>query len=98
MAMAKEAAILAASTLNPKDSVGVLAFDKKSDWIVRPGVIEEIGLQNIEQRISQLQAEGGTDIYQALREGEDVLRATPGDLKHIVLISDGAAPKLNMTI
>jgi hypothetical protein len=89
MSMAKEAAILAVSTLNPKDTIGVLAFDKKSDWIVRPGVIEQIGLQNIEDRISALQAEGGTDIYQALREGEDVMRAIPADLKHMVLISDG---------
>ena len=89
MAMAKEAAILAASTLNPRDTIGVLAFDKKSDWIVRPGVVEQIGLQNIEDQISQLQAEGGTDIYQALREGEDAMRAIPADLKHIVLVSDG---------
>lgn len=89
MAMAKEAAILAASTINPKDTLGVLAFDKKSEWIIRPGVIEQIGLQTIEQRIAQLSAEGGTDIYQALREGEDVLRAVNSDLKHIVLISDG---------
>ena len=89
MSMAKEAAILAVSTLNPKDTIGVLVFDKKSDWIVRPGVIEQIGLRNIEDRISALQPEGGTDIYQALREGEDVLRAVPGDLKHIVLVSDG---------
>jgi Ca-activated chloride channel family protein len=89
MSMAKEAAILAVGTLNPKDTIGVLVFDKKSDWIVRPGVIEQIGLQNIEDRISSLQAEGGTDIYQALREGEDVMRAIPADLKHMVLISDG---------
>jgi Ca-activated chloride channel homolog len=89
MSMAKEAAILAASTLNPKDTIGVLAFDKKSDWIVRPGVIEQLGLQNIDDRIAQLQAEGGTDIYQALREGEDAMRAIPADLKHIVLVSDG---------
>ena len=89
MAMAKEAAILAAGALNPKDTLGVLAFDKKSDWIVKPGVIEQIGLQNIEDRISSLQAEGGTDIYQALNEGEDVMRAVPADLKHIVLVSDG---------
>src|SRR5712691_127946 len=89
MSMAKEAAILAACTLNPIDTLGVLAFDKKSDWIVRPGVIEQIGLQNIEDRISALQAEGGTDIYQALNEGEDVMRAIPADLKHMVLISDG---------
>jgi Ca-activated chloride channel homolog len=89
LAMAKEAAILAAGALNPKDTLGVLAFDKKSDWIVKPGVIEQIGLQNIEDRISSLQAEGGTDIYQALNEGEDVMRAVPADLKHIVLVSDG---------
>jgi Mg-chelatase subunit ChlD len=89
MSMAKEAAMLAVSTLNPKDTVGVLVFDKKSDWIVRPGVIEQIGLQTIEDRISALAPEGGTDIYQALHEGEDVLRAVPADLKHIVLVSDG---------
>jgi Mg-chelatase subunit ChlD len=89
MAMAKEAAILAVSALNPKDTIGILAFDKKSDWIVRPGVIEQIGLQSIEDRISQLTAEGGTDIYQALNEGEDVMRAVPADLKHMVLVSDG---------
>jgi Ca-activated chloride channel homolog len=89
MAMAKEAAILAVGTLNPKDTVGVLVFDRKSDWVVRPGVIEQLGLRNIEDRIAALQPEGGTDIYQALREGEDVMRAIPADLKHIVLVSDG---------
>jgi uncharacterized membrane protein len=89
MSMAKEAAILAVSALNPKDTIGVLAFDKKSDWIVQPGVIEQIGLQSIEDRISSLQAEGGTDIYQALREGEDVMRGVPADLKHMILVSDG---------
>src|SRR5262249_22638019 len=61
----------------------------KSDWIIRPGVIEQIGLGNIQSRISRLVPEGGTDIYQALREGEDVMRAVTADLKHIVLVSDG---------
>jgi len=44
-----------------------LAFDKKSDWIVRPGVIEQIGLQNIEDRISALQAKAARTFTSAAR-------------------------------
>ena len=89
LGMAKEAAILTASALKPADILGVLAFDKTSHWIVRPDTIEHVGVQHVSDAISSLTAEGGTGLYQALKEAEDVLRGTQADLKELVLVDDG---------
>lgn len=91
LGMAKEAAILTASALKPADMLGVLAFDKTSHWIVRPDTIQHVGVQNVSDAISSLTAEGGTGLYQALKEAEDVLHATQADLKELVLVDDGQA-------
>ena len=89
LGMAKEAAILTASSLKPEDILGVMAFDKTSHWLVRPDTIQHIGVQNVADDISSLTAEGGTGLYQALKEADDVLRATTADLKEMVLVDDG---------
>jgi Mg-chelatase subunit ChlD len=91
LGMAKEAAILTASALKPADMLGVLAFDKTSHWIVRPDTIQRVGVQNVSDAISSLTAEGGTGLFQALKEAEDVLRGTQADLKELVLVDDGQA-------
>jgi Ca-activated chloride channel homolog len=91
LGMAKEAAILTASALKPADVLGVLAFDKASHWIVRPDTLQRVGVQNVSDAISSLTAEGGTGLYQALKEAEDVLRGTQADLKELVLVDDGQA-------
>jgi uncharacterized membrane protein len=91
LGMAKEAAILTASALNPTDVLGVLAFDKASHWIIRPDTIQNIGVQNVADSISSLTAEGGDGLYQALKEVDDALRASPADLKEMVLVNDGQA-------
>jgi len=91
LGMAKEAAILTASSLKPDDILGVLAFDKASHWIVRPDTLQNIGVQNVSDAISSLTAEGGDGLYQALKEVYDVLRASPADLKEMVLVNDGQA-------
>jgi len=91
LGMAKEASILTASALNPTDVLGVLAFDKASHWIIRPDTIQNIGVQNVADSISSLTAEGGDGLYQALKEVDDALRASPADLKEMVLVNDGQA-------
>lgn len=91
LGMAKEAAILTASALKPADILGVLAFDKTSHWIVRPDTLQHVGVQNVSDAISSLTAEGGTGLFQALKEAEDVLRGTQADLKELVLVDDGQA-------
>src|SRR5262249_58408590 len=45
LGMAKEAAILTASSLKPEDILGVMAFDKTSHWLVHPDTIAHIGVQ-----------------------------------------------------
>ncbi|HEX8968012.1 MAG TPA: VWA domain-containing protein, partial [Chloroflexota bacterium] len=89
LGMAKEAAILTASALKPEDILGVMAFDKATHWLVQPDAIGHIGVQSIADNISSLTAEGGTGLYHALKEADDVLRATNADLKEMVLVDDG---------
>jgi Mg-chelatase subunit ChlD len=91
LGMAKEAAILTASALKPDDILGVMAFDKASYWLVHPDTLQHLSTQNISDQISSLTAEGGTGLFQALQEADDVLRATPADLKEMVLVDDGQA-------
>src|SRR5215471_17665819 len=91
LGMAKEAAILTASALKPDDILGVMAFDRQNHWLVRPDTLQHVSPQTISDDISSLTAEGGTGLFQALKEADDVLRATPADLKEIVLVDDGQA-------
>lgn len=94
LGMAKEAAILTASALKPDDILGVMAFDRANHWLVRPDSLQHMSPQTISDDISGLTAEGGTGLYQALKEADDVLRATPADLKEMVLVDDGQAEDL----
>jgi Mg-chelatase subunit ChlD len=91
LGMAKEAAILTASALKPDDILGVMAFDRTTHWLVRPDTLQHMSGQSVADQISSLTAEGGTGLFQALKEADDVLRATPADLKEMVLVDDGQA-------
>jgi Ca-activated chloride channel family protein len=91
LGMAKEAAILTASALKPDDILGVMAFDRTNHWLVHPDTLQHLSAQTVADDISSLTAEGGTGLFQALKEADDVLRATPADLKEMVLVDDGQA-------
>jgi len=95
LGMAKEAAILTAASLQPDDILGVMAFDRASHWLVRPDTLQHLSPQTISDDISSLTAEGGTGLFQALKEADDVLRATPADLKEVVLVDDGQGEDVN---
>src|SRR5579859_2789343 len=95
LGMAKEASILTASALQPDDILGVMAFDRASHWLVRPDTLRHLSPQTISDDISSLTAEGGTGLFQALKEADDVLRATPADLKEVVLVDDGQGEDVN---
>ena len=92
LAMAKEAAIRAASSLGPEDLLGVLMFDEEYEWIVpfQP-VSGGADLLNIEQAIATIPAGGGTRIYQALEVSLPALmaRQTGTIARHAVLFTDG---------
>lgn len=88
--MAKEAAILATETLQPQDTIGVLAFDTGQQWAVP---FQQVGdgatLQAIQDRIATLSTGGGTDIYAALSMGLADLAAQTASVRHVVLLTDG---------
>ncbi len=90
MAMAREAAIKTTDVLTGVDVLGVLAFDTEVRWIVLP---DQIGtgqsLERIRQKISTIEASGGTEIHNALANAYNTALRLPARFKHIILFSDG---------
>jgi uncharacterized membrane protein len=90
MAMAREAAILAIEALRPQDTLGVLAFDSRHAWAVRPMTIRNPSdIRDAQGRIAGLRADGGTSIFPALEEAYQAAAQSNAKLKHIILLTDG---------
>ncbi|MBI2941253.1 MAG: VWA domain-containing protein [Chloroflexi bacterium] len=90
MEMARKAAILASDVLDPNDQLGVTAFDTDNQWVVP---IQRVGdrdnLNRIQERVSRIEASGGTEIYKALGIGYEAIVNSRARYKHIILLSDG---------
>ncbi|WP_164103466.1 VWA domain-containing protein [Candidatus Laterigemmans baculatus] len=85
--LAKDAAKAAVELLGPRDAVGVIAFDGSSNWV---SPLQNGSSQGaILDRISSIQASGGTSIYPALADAHDALLAASAKLKHVILLTDG---------
>jgi Mg-chelatase subunit ChlD len=91
MDLAKEAALAAVELLGEYDQVGVLAFDDHNQWMIRPTFASD--LTPIEDAISRMQPGGGTEIYPALKEAFDSIVPLDAKIKHIILLTDGEAPR-----
>jgi uncharacterized membrane protein len=90
MAMAREAAIRSVEALRPKDTLGVLGFDSRFAWAVKPFVIQGgADLTRAQTEIGKIKADGGTSIYPALEEAYKAAAASDARLKHIILLTDG---------
>ncbi len=92
IAMAREAAGQAISTLKPNDQIAVIAFDTDPTFVVPP---QQVGnnLNSIRDQISSLQASGGTDIYSALQTAYNTMLGMKATTKHITLMTDGQSWK-----
>ncbi|WP_298819748.1 VWA domain-containing protein [Chloroflexus sp.] len=88
--MAKEAAILALTALQPSDRIGVLAFDTDTIWTVP---FQEVGeganIVELQQQIAMMALGGGTNIERALAVGLPALATEPERERHAVLLTDG---------
>jgi uncharacterized membrane protein len=91
MDLAKEAAIAAVELLGEYDQVGLLAFDDHNQWMIQPTFASD--LTPIEDAITRMQPGGGTEIYPALKEGFEALVPLDAKVKHIILLTDGEAPR-----
>jgi hypothetical protein len=91
MDLSKEAALAAVELLGEYDQVGILAFDDHNQWMVRPQFASD--LTPIEDAISRMQPGGGTEIYPALKEAFESVVPLDAKVKHIILLTDGEAPR-----
>lgn len=87
LAMAREAAIAAASLLSRHDSLGAVAFDSAARWVVPLRPYEDPGKAAAE--LSTLEPGGGTDLYPALEQAVRALEGADAPLKHAIVLSDG---------
>jgi uncharacterized membrane protein len=91
--IAKEAIARAIDQLEAQDTVGVLAFNTRSSWVVP---LQQLPSQQvIDDGLARINPNGNTDIAQALREAIAGLRDVEARLRHVVLFTDGFMDNLS---
>jgi Ca-activated chloride channel family protein len=87
--MAKDAAKAAVELLGPKDKVGVIAFDGDIFWIAEVQSAANKG--QIIDKISAIEAGGGTVMGPPMEAAYEALQNTPAKLKHVIMLTDGVS-------
>ncbi|MCL6643025.1 MAG: VWA domain-containing protein, partial [Candidatus Bipolaricaulota bacterium] len=83
----KRAALRSLEVLDREDWVGLIAFDTDYSWITP---LQPLGDgREFSSNIQRLTANGGTDLYFALKAAFDTLEKTPARIKHILVFTDG---------
>ena len=85
--LAKDAAKAAVELLGPRDKVGVIAFDGAPYWISEVHSASDKGF--VVDRISTIEASGGTSMYPPMVEAYEALSTTVSKLKHVIVLTDG---------
>ena len=87
--MAKDAARAAVELLGPKDKVGVIAFDADTFWVVDVQSASNKG--QVIDKISTIEAGGGTIMGPPMEAAYEALMNTPAKLKHVIVLTDGVS-------
>jgi Ca-activated chloride channel homolog len=87
--MARDAARASIRTLRPIDLIGVISFDETFNWVIPMGPAGS--LEDKGNLISQINANGGTKIYQAVEAGFEAIVEARATHKHIILLTDGVS-------
>ncbi len=85
--LAKEAVYQASLGLERNDQIGVVAFDTTAEWILPVQPLPE--LADIEQALSRVNADGGTNIRAGVQLAADALAGVDARVKHVLLLTDG---------
>ncbi|HEX2028130.1 MAG TPA: VWA domain-containing protein, partial [Nitriliruptorales bacterium] len=85
--ISKEAIARAVAALEAEDTVGVLAFNTESEWVIPLQKLPSDAV--VDRGLARLHPEGGTSVPQAIREAIAGLVDVDARLRHIVLFSDG---------
>ncbi len=87
--MARDAARASIRTLRPIDVIGVISFDETFNWVIPIGPAGS--LESKADLINQINANGGTKIYQAVQAGFEAIADAKATHKHIILLTDGVS-------
>lgn len=85
--LAKDAARSAIDLLEPRDRIGVIAFDGEPHWIAR--LQSAADAPSLARQVAALTAGGGTNLAPAMRAAAEALQATTAALKHMIILTDG---------
>ena len=85
--IAKDAVAQAAAVLRPTDTLGVVAFDGASHWVIPASAGH--ASSEIVAALSPLAPDGGTNVRAGLQAAEQTLRTTNTRIKHAILLTDG---------
>jgi Mg-chelatase subunit ChlD len=85
--IAKDAVIQASALLRPNDTMGVVAFDGSSHWVVP--VAQGPDTSAIQSSLAPVAPEGGTNVRAGLQAAEEALANTDARIKHAILLTDG---------
>jgi Ca-activated chloride channel family protein len=93
LSLAKEATKTSLELLGARDSFGVLIFDRKFEWALKIAPVQN--KDQMRNTIDGILATGNTNVYPALREAYEQLKAASAQRKHILLLSDARTPSAN---
>ncbi len=85
--LAVEAACRSVEILQPKDEVGVIAYDDQAAWAVPMG--QATDTKALQDQIATIRIGGGTMMYTPMVMARDALLKSDAQLKHIILLTDG---------
>jgi uncharacterized membrane protein len=84
----KKAAVELMTQLKPEDMMGLIAFDVIPYDIIELMPVRELQ-STIINKLSRLNAGGGTDIFPAMKEAYKKLVNSGSQVSHVILLSDG---------
>jgi Mg-chelatase subunit ChlD len=87
MELAKKAASGAVELLGPKDKIGVIAFEGETYWVC--DVQAASNKNSVIDKISAIEAGGGTVMAPAMEAAYEALQNTTAKLKHVIILTDG---------
>ncbi len=88
---ARDAAMMAIRNLPDEDYITVIGFDAAAFVVIRIGTAGQVR-PDAAYRLSNLVAQGRTDLLPGLVEARRALAKAPADRKHIIVLSDGKIP------
>ena len=87
--LAKEAVLRSIELLMPTDKVGVVIFDSSPRWVTPITEVRE--KDAILSSVASIRSGGGTNILAGLQAVAQQLPADDGQVKHVILLTDGGA-------